>query len=322
MSRSLAIGSKPTGAPVRASDRAASWRFPAMGGLRGHCSPVPLRASGTDRCPSTPYGLPASALTDNGSVYTSRFTHGHNDFERLRASLGITQKDGHPGHPQTQGKICERFHQTLKRWLTPRPRPTTEINQLQALLDTFRQRYNTARPHGALPQGRTPQQAYTALPEVIPTATTTHIFRIRHGTVDQFGKLTLRHGSRLSAVRPHAAGARTHSSLMPMRACSRASCLGAHQFHWPRTCMNAGSSTIRTRVASTSTAMVSPRPNTRMKDTCAAINAANEMDIPRAAAVTTRPVRARPSATLSSLSACVWPDLSQYSLMRDTRNTS
>ena len=33
-------------------------------------------------------------------------------------------------------------------------------------------------------------------------------------------------------------------------------------------------------------------------------------------------VRARPSATLSSLSACVWPDLSQYSRIRDTRNTS
>ena len=62
------------------------------------------------------HGLPASTLTDNGSVYTSRFTHGHNDFERLLASLGITQKNGHPGHPQTQGKI-ERFHQTVKRWL-------------------------------------------------------------------------------------------------------------------------------------------------------------------------------------------------------------
>ena len=67
--------------------------------------------------------------------------------------------------------------------------------------------------------------------------------------------------------------------------------------------MNAGSSTIRTSVASTSTASVSPRPNIRMKDTCAAISAANEIDITSAAAVTTRPVRATPSATLSSLSA-------------------
>jgi hypothetical protein len=39
----------------------------------------------------------ASALTDNGSVYTSRFTYGHNDFERPPARLGIAQKNGHPG---------------------------------------------------------------------------------------------------------------------------------------------------------------------------------------------------------------------------------
>jgi transposase InsO family protein len=69
------------------------------------------------------HGLPASTLTDNGSVYTARFTHGHNEFELLLRTLGVIQKNGHPGHPQTQGKI-ERFHQTLKRWLTPRPRPT------------------------------------------------------------------------------------------------------------------------------------------------------------------------------------------------------
>lgn len=141
------------------------------------------------------FGLPASTLTDNGAVYTSRFTHGHNDFERLLASLGITQKNGHPGHPQTQGKI-ERFHQTLKHWLTPRPRPTT-LTDAQTLLDNFRELYNTARPHRALTQHRTPAQAYTALPKATPHTTALEHFRIRHDIVDQFGKLTLRHGSRL-----------------------------------------------------------------------------------------------------------------------------
>ncbi len=141
------------------------------------------------------YGLPASTLTDNGSVYTSRFTHGHNDFERLLASLGITQKNGHPGHPQTQGKI-ERFHQTLKRWLTPRPRPTT-LAALQNLLDHFTVVYNTERSHRALPPGTTPTQAYHARPKAAPPNTTNGHFRIRHDTVDQFGKLTLRHGSHL-----------------------------------------------------------------------------------------------------------------------------
>ena len=95
----------------------------------------------------TRYGLPAATLTDNGAVYTSRFTHGHNDFERLIATLGITQKNGRPNHPQTQGKI-ERFHQTLKRWLAARPRPAT-LAELQALLDTFAAVYNIRRTHRA-----------------------------------------------------------------------------------------------------------------------------------------------------------------------------
>ncbi|MCG7608590.1 MULTISPECIES: IS481 family transposase [Mycobacterium] len=140
------------------------------------------------------YGPPASTLTDNGSVYTSRFTHGHNDFERLIASLGITQKNGRPGHPQTQGKI-ERFHQTLKRWLAARPRPST-LADLQHLLDEFRIIYNTERTHRALPAATTPAQAYTGRPKATPDVMIEH-FRIRHDTVDQFGKLTLRHGSRL-----------------------------------------------------------------------------------------------------------------------------
>ncbi len=144
---------------------------------------------------ATTYGLPASTLTDNGSVYTSRFTHGHNDFERLLASLGITQKNGHPGHPQTQGKI-ERFHQTLKRWLTPRPRPAT-LAAAQSLLDDFTVIYNTQRTNRALPTATTPAQAYSARPKASPSRTPTGHFRIRHDTIDRFGKLTLRHGSRL-----------------------------------------------------------------------------------------------------------------------------
>ena len=80
---------------------------------------------------------------------------------------------------------------------------------MQSLLDTFREVYNTARPHRALPERRTPHHAYTALPKASPTATATNHFRIRirHDTVDQFGKLTLRHGSRLH----HLGVGRTHA---------------------------------------------------------------------------------------------------------------
>lgn len=159
-----------------------------------------LRVTGSDvnttfTAAADKYGLPASTLTDNGAVYTARFTHGHNEFERLLAALGITQKNGHPGHPQTQGKI-ERFHQTLKRWLAARPLPAT-LDDLQTLLDEFRIIYNTQRPHRAHPGGLTPEQAYLARPKASPTGQPHAHLRIRHDTVDQFGKLTLRHGSRL-----------------------------------------------------------------------------------------------------------------------------
>jgi transposase InsO family protein len=94
------------------------------------------------------HGLPQSTLTDNGSVYTSRFTGGRNGFEYLLAHLGIAQKNGHPNHPQTQGKI-ERFQQTQKRWLAAQPAPAT-LADLQTQLDRFTTIYNTLRPHRAL----------------------------------------------------------------------------------------------------------------------------------------------------------------------------
>jgi transposase InsO family protein len=94
------------------------------------------------------YGIPASTLTDNGLVYTARFRGSRNAFEYQLAQMGVTQKNGHPYHPQTQGKI-ERFHQTLKRWLAARPAAQTAA-ELQNQLDQFRTIYNEQRPHRAL----------------------------------------------------------------------------------------------------------------------------------------------------------------------------
>ena len=141
-------------------------------------------------------GYPAATLTDNGLVYTARFRGGRNAFEYLLADLGITQKNGHPGHPQTQGKI-ERFHQTLKRWLTQQPAAAT-ITALQHQLDTFRRLYNHDRVHRA--HGQTPAAAYTAtLKATRPhnTATDTTYYRVRIDVIDRFGKLTLRHAGKL-----------------------------------------------------------------------------------------------------------------------------
>ena len=141
------------------------------------------------------YGLPASTLTDNGSVYTSRFTGGKNAFEYLLAVLGVTQKNGHPGHPQTQGKI-ERFHQTLKRWLAQQP-PAATTPELQRQLDHFRDLYNTRRPHRELGR-RTPATAYQALPKATaPGHGDPAHYRLRYDIVDRNGKISFRRAGRM-----------------------------------------------------------------------------------------------------------------------------
>jgi len=57
-------------------------------------------------------------------------------------------------------------------------------------------------------------------------------------------------------------------SFMPNLSCKRVNGFGAHQHPVPSQRTNAGSKTIRTNVASTITASVSPTPNIRMNDTC------------------------------------------------------
>ncbi|HSS59864.1 MAG TPA: IS481 family transposase [Candidatus Limnocylindrales bacterium] len=142
------------------------------------------------------YGTPASTLTDNGSVYTSRFTGGRNAFEYVLALLGIRQKNGSPGHPQTQGKT-ERFHQTLQRWLRARPTART-LAELQQQLDAFREHYNERRPHRALNRG-TPGDAYRATPKAAP-ASNGHPqghYRLRYDRLDTKGRMTLRRAGRM-----------------------------------------------------------------------------------------------------------------------------
>lgn len=142
------------------------------------------------------YGVPASTLTDNGVVYTARFVGGRNAFEHVLPLLGVTQKNGSPGHPQTQGKI-ERFHQTQKRWLAKQPAAGT-LQELQAQLDRFRHEYNEHRPHRALNR-TTPGQAYRATPKALPASTTpgSGNYRIRYDHVATNGKISLRRAGRM-----------------------------------------------------------------------------------------------------------------------------
>jgi len=142
------------------------------------------------------YQPPASTLTDNGSVYTSRFTGGRNAFEYVLALLAVRQKNGSPGHPQTQGKT-ERFHQTLQRWLRARP-PAATAAALQAQLDEFGVHYNEHRPHRALHR-RTPSEVYQATPKAAPASNghTPGHYRLRYDRLDTKGRMTLRRAGRM-----------------------------------------------------------------------------------------------------------------------------
>jgi hypothetical protein len=152
------------------------------------------------------HGWPAATLTDNGTVYTARLVGGRNGLEHLLAYLGIRQKNGNPGHPQTQGKI-ERFHQTLKRWLARQPGART-LGELQAQLDTFREVYNEQRPHRAIGR-RTPGEAYRAIPKDQPAGPPGRgHFRLRYDTTDSKGAITLRRAGRLHHLNTGAAHAR------------------------------------------------------------------------------------------------------------------
>ena len=148
-------------------------------------------------------------------VYTTRLAGGRggrNAFEHQLHALGITQKNGSPSHPQTQGKI-ERFHQTLKRWLNGQPRAHT-LKDLNKQLDKFRQIYNHESPHRALDR-RTPAAAYAATPKAAPAgAKQGDHWRRRVDRVDKFGKLTLRHAGRLRHLGIGRAHAGTHVLML------------------------------------------------------------------------------------------------------------
>ena len=156
------------------------------------------------------HGKPLSTLTDNGMVYTTRFSGGRggrNGFESELHRLGVKQKNSRPNHPTTCGKV-ERFQQTLKRWLKRQPQPST-ISDLQALCDTFITIYNSLRPHRSLPNRATLATIYATRPKATPRLspkTDTH-HRVRHDRVDTAGSVTLRVHGRLH----HIGIGRTHA---------------------------------------------------------------------------------------------------------------
>ena len=164
------------------------------------------------------HGIPASTLTDNGMVFTTRFSGGkggRNHLEHALHELNITQKNGQPNHPQTQGKV-ERFQQTLKKWLRAQPEQPTTIAELQTLLDEFAEIYNHHRPHRSLPHHATPATRYLTLPKATPSgdrSTDTHN-RTRRDKIDKAGSVTLRVAGRLRHIGVGRTYARTDVILL------------------------------------------------------------------------------------------------------------
>ena len=166
------------------------------------------------------HGIPASTLTDNGMVFTTRLSGigragGRNAFEAELRHLNVDQKNSRPGHPTTQGKV-ERFQQTMKNWLrAATPQPTT-IAELQQLLNQFANEYNNDRPHRSLPHRATPATIYQRLPKATPTGTrdTDAHQRVRRDRVDDSGSITLRVQGRLHHIGIGRTHARTHVIIL------------------------------------------------------------------------------------------------------------
>jgi len=150
------------------------------------------------------HGYPASTLTDNGMVFTTRYSGGRggrNHLEHELRTRNIVQKNSRPNHPTTCGKV-ERFQQTMKKWLHAQPLQPNTLADLQALLDAFAEEYNHRRPHRSLTASTTPAAAYAARPKASPStdrSSDTHD-RVRHDKVDLRGTVTLRIAGRMHHI--------------------------------------------------------------------------------------------------------------------------
>src|SRR5687768_5277104 len=107
------------------------------------------------------FGLPQAIRTDNGVPFASGHAlYGLSKLSVWWLRLGIAIERIKPGQPQQNGRH-ERMHLTLKKEAT-RP-PAMNSLQQQARFDTFRNEFNTERPHEALAM-KCPAEVYSASP--------------------------------------------------------------------------------------------------------------------------------------------------------------
>jgi transposase InsO family protein len=106
------------------------------------------------------YGLPMQLLTDNGTAFNGSRRGWTSQLEAGCADLGVHAIASSVNHPQTCGKT-ERGHGTGRRWLAKQS-TARSLEELQALLDRYREIYNNRR-HQSL-DGLTPNQAWKIAP--------------------------------------------------------------------------------------------------------------------------------------------------------------
>jgi transposase InsO family protein len=93
------------------------------------------------------WGVPGEILTDNGKVFTGRFSQPPVEvlFDRICRENGITHRLTQPRSPTTTGKI-ERFHRSLRVEFRT-DRVFADLAGVQAELDAWVADYNQRRPH-------------------------------------------------------------------------------------------------------------------------------------------------------------------------------
>lgn len=130
------------------------------------------------------WGFPASVLSDNATYFSGKRRGWEAPFETALQAIKIKPITSTPNHPTTCGKV-ERFHQTLKKWLTAQD-PAATIKELQTLLDAFVDYYNHHRPHRAHHQ--TPGHIHNTDPTTGPgTIELNPPVLVRHLTVNHDG---------------------------------------------------------------------------------------------------------------------------------------
>jgi transposase InsO family protein len=130
------------------------------------CARIVARATAKPVCAAlqwalSAHGVPHQILTDNGKVFTARFGPGPGPvlFDRICAHNDIRHILTAPYSPTTTGKV-ERLHRTMrKEFLLEHDRKHGTIEEFQAALDAWVEKYNSERPHQSLGD-RPPQERF------------------------------------------------------------------------------------------------------------------------------------------------------------------